>query len=34
MTVSCGGNILVNVGPTKSGIIEPIYADRLLEMGK
>lgn len=34
ITVSCGGNILVNVGPTKSGIIEPIYVDRLREMGK
>lgn len=34
ITVSCGGNILVNVGPTKSGIIEPIYVDRLQEMGK
>ncbi|XP_058123217.1 putative alpha-L-fucosidase [Anopheles ziemanni] len=33
-TVSCGGNILVNVGPTKEGTIEPIFAERLVEMGR
>lgn len=32
-TVSCGGNILINVGPTKDGIIAPIYEDRLLGLG-
>lgn len=32
-TVSCGGNILVNVGPNKAGIIEPIFVDRLNAMG-
>ena len=32
-TVSCGGNILVNVGPTKAGTIEPIFVERLLDMG-
>lgn len=33
-TISCGGNILINVGPTKSGIIEPIFVERLRDMGK
>lgn len=33
-TVSCGGNILVNVGPSKSGTIEAIFADRLRCMGR
>jgi alpha-L-fucosidase len=33
-TVSCGGNILINVGPTKSGTIEAIFTERLLDMGK
>lgn len=33
-TVSCGGNILINIGPTKSGIIDPIFAERLRDMGK
>ncbi|KAK7484425.1 hypothetical protein BaRGS_00024310 [Batillaria attramentaria] len=32
-TVSCGGNILVNVGPTKEGVITPIYEERLRQMG-
>ncbi len=31
--VSCGGNILVNVGPTKEGNISPIFQERLLQMG-
>lgn len=26
-TVSCGGNLLMNVGPTKDGIIAPIFED-------
>lgn len=33
-TVSCGGNLLVNVGPNKAGIIEPIFVERLLDMGR
>ncbi|XP_041771172.1 putative alpha-L-fucosidase [Anopheles merus] len=33
-TVSCGGNILINVGPTKAGTIEAIFAERLVEMGR
>lgn len=32
-TVSCGGNILVNVGPSKTGLIDPIFVERLLDMG-
>lgn len=32
-TVSCGGNILVNVGPTKEGHIIPIFEERLRSMG-
>ncbi|XP_032691196.1 alpha-L-fucosidase-like [Odontomachus brunneus] len=32
-TVSCGGNLLMNVGPTKDGIISPIFEERLREMG-
>jgi len=33
VTVSCGGNILVNVGPDKTGLIQPIFAERLRDMG-
>lgn len=33
-TVSCGGNLLMNVGPTKDGIISPIFEDRLRGLGK
>uniref|UniRef100_A0A182RTY3 alpha-L-fucosidase n=1 Tax=Anopheles funestus TaxID=62324 RepID=A0A182RTY3_ANOFN len=33
-TVSCGGNILINVGPTKAGTIDPIFAERLVDMGR
>jgi len=33
-TVSCGGNLLLNVGPTMDGIINPIFRDRLLKMGE
>ncbi|KAL3266997.1 hypothetical protein HHI36_011145 [Cryptolaemus montrouzieri] len=33
-TISCGGNILINVGPTKEGIIAPIFEERLLDLGK
>lgn len=32
-TVSCGGNLLMNVGPTKDGIIVPIFEERLRGMG-
>ncbi|CAG2060388.1 unnamed protein product [Timema podura] len=32
-TVSCGGNILINVGPTKDGIIAPIFEERLRDLG-
>jgi len=32
-TVSCGGNLLLNVGPTKDGTIDAIFQDRLLGMG-
>jgi len=34
ITVSCGGNILLNVGPTKEGIIAPLYEERLTQMGE
>lgn len=34
VTVSCGGNILINVGPSKTGMIEPIFEERLRDMGK
>merc|ERR1711915_1108226 len=33
-TVACGGNLLVNVGPTKEGTISPIMTERLLQMGQ
>ncbi|KAF2884219.1 hypothetical protein ILUMI_21954 [Ignelater luminosus] len=33
-TVSCGGNVLINVGPTSDGRIEPIVEERLLELGR
>nr|CAB3247389.1 alpha-L-fucosidase-like [Phallusia mammillata] len=32
-TISCGGNMLMNVGPTKDGIIAPIFQERLRQMG-
>lgn len=32
-TISCGGNFLVNVGPTKSGKIIPIFEERLRQFG-
>nr|CAD7425016.1 unnamed protein product [Timema monikensis] len=31
--VSCNGNMLMNVGPTKEGVIAPIYEERLRQMG-
>nr|XP_023013458.1 plasma alpha-L-fucosidase-like [Leptinotarsa decemlineata] len=33
-TVSCGGNLLMNIGPTKEGTIAPIFQERLLQMGQ
>ena len=33
-TVSCGGNVLINVGPTKDGIIMPIFEERLTQLGQ
>nr|XP_020634600.1 tissue alpha-L-fucosidase [Pogona vitticeps] len=33
-TVSYGGNYLLNVGPTKEGVIVPIFQERLLALGK
>ncbi|XP_050666579.1 tissue alpha-L-fucosidase [Leptidea sinapis] len=33
-TVSCGGNALINVGPTKEGTIAPIFQERLLALGE
>nr|XP_002131484.1 alpha-L-fucosidase [Ciona intestinalis] len=32
-TISCGGNMLMNVGPTKDGMIAPVFQDRLREFG-
>ncbi|XP_069692539.1 alpha-L-fucosidase-like [Periplaneta americana] len=32
-TISCGGNLLMNVGPTKDGMIAPIFEERLRDMG-
>ena len=33
-TVSCGGNALINVGPTKEGTIAPIFQERMVQLGK
>ena len=33
VTVSCGGNILINVGPNKDGVIVPILEERLRQLG-
>ncbi|XP_014667083.1 PREDICTED: alpha-L-fucosidase-like [Priapulus caudatus] len=33
-TVSCGGNLLINVGPTADGLILPIFEERLRELGQ
>uniref|UniRef100_H2YWN4 alpha-L-fucosidase n=2 Tax=Ciona savignyi TaxID=51511 RepID=H2YWN4_CIOSA len=33
-TISCGGNLLVNVGPSKDGTIHPIFEERLRQMGQ
>ena len=31
--VSCNGNVLINVGPTKEGTIIPIFQERLTQLG-
>ncbi|OQV17344.1 Alpha-L-fucosidase [Hypsibius exemplaris] len=33
-TVSCGGNLLLNVGPTADGTIIPVFQERLTQMGQ
>lgn len=33
-TVSCNGNLLMNIGPTKDGRIVPIFEERLRQMGQ
>uniref|UniRef100_A0A672H7X2 Alpha-L-fucosidase n=1 Tax=Salarias fasciatus TaxID=181472 RepID=A0A672H7X2_SALFA len=33
-TVSCGGNLLMNIGPTHDGRIVPIFEERLRQMGQ
>ncbi|XP_060063347.1 alpha-L-fucosidase-like [Ylistrum balloti] len=33
-TVSCGGNLLINIGPTHDGKIVPIFEERLRQMGE
>ncbi|TKR82987.1 hypothetical protein L596_016651 [Steinernema carpocapsae] len=33
-TISCGGNMLLNFGPDKFGNINPIFEDRLQQLGK
>ena len=32
-TISCGGNMLINVGPTREGNILPIFQERLKSLG-
>lgn len=32
-TISCGGNMLLNIGPTGDGRIDPMFEERLKEMG-
>lgn len=32
-TVSCGGNLLLNVGPTSDGMIPPIMEERFRQLG-
>ncbi|XP_010849768.1 PREDICTED: plasma alpha-L-fucosidase [Bison bison bison] len=32
-TVSCGGNLLMNIGPTQDGTISAIFKERLKQMG-
>jgi len=33
-TVACGGNMLLNVGPTAEGMIVPVFQERLLQLGQ
>lgn len=33
-TVSCGGNLLMNIGPTHEGRISPVFEERLRQMGQ
>ncbi|KAL5013416.1 hypothetical protein ScPMuIL_007686 [Solemya velum] len=33
-TVSCNGNMLMNVGPTKYGTIPPVFEERLRQLGQ
>lgn len=33
-TVSCGGNVLMNIGPTSDGRIAPIFEERLRQIGE
>ncbi|OWF52744.1 Alpha-L-fucosidase [Mizuhopecten yessoensis] len=33
-TVSCGGNLLINIGPTHDGRIVPMFEERLRQMGE
>lgn len=33
-TVSCGGNLLINIGPTHDGRIVPVFEERLREFGQ
>jgi len=33
-TVACGGNFLINIGPTKDGMIAPVFEERLLQLGQ
>ena len=30
--VSCGGNLLMNIGPSSDGSIEPIFQERLRQV--
>ena len=33
LVYSCGGNLLVNIGPTHDGRIIPIFEERLRQLG-
>ena len=33
-TLSCGGNFLLNAGPTRDGRITPIMEERFKQLGK
>ncbi|XP_029649578.1 alpha-L-fucosidase-like isoform X2 [Octopus sinensis] len=33
-TISCGGNLLMNIGPTHDGRIDPLFEERLLQVGQ